>query len=396
MSLYSIPQLKVNSVNKKFRLYGIACSLYTAKARSYLRKQNIDFVEYGPNHPDYGKRIIPHIGRMIIPVIETPDGEIVQDGSDIIHYFETRKLAAVPAYPESSLKQAMSFLFELFGGEGLLRPAMHYRWDYDENNLQFLKSEFAALAPPGITAEQVFTFASANMRKAKQFFGVTDESKALIRSSYASFLSLFNAHLEKHPYLLGRQPSLGDYALMAPLYGHLYRDPEPSVIMRQVSPFVGRWVERMNTREEYWGDYVDTGSDSEKDEIPETLKALMRYIAAEYLPEISAHIDYTNLWLQERPDIEPGTNGLDDPKERIIGSREFDWRGITLKTAVMPYRFYLLQRLQDCYDDANGEERAQIEALFTETGLNTLLEMRTARRVERQNHLEVWGPLRQQ
>jgi glutathione S-transferase len=382
-------------MTSQYRLYGIAGSLYTAKVRSYLRKQNISFVEYGPNHSDYGKRIIPKTGRMIIPVIEAPDGEVVQDGSDIIHYFEAHKLSTISAYPEDGLKLAISFLFELFGGEGLLRPAMHFRWDYDEENLSYLKSEFAALAPPGFTAEQVFEFASGSMRKAKQFFGVTDESKALVVSSYTEFLALLEAHFEEYPYILGSQPGLGDYSLMGPLYAHLFRDPKPSAIMRQSAPLTARWVERVNSHEEYWGDYVNTGTDFDATDIPGTLKALMRYIADEYLPEILAHVDFANQWLAQHPDIEAGTNGLDNPAERVIGKAEFDWRGIALKTAVMPYRFYLLQRLQDCYDEANSEAREHIKALFTETGLNTLLEARTDRRVERNNHLEVWGPLRQ-
>ncbi|MFT6956090.1 MAG: glutathione S-transferase [Halieaceae bacterium] len=380
-------------MTEKYRLYGIACSLYAGKARSYLRKQNIDFVEYGPNHPDYGKRIIPKTGRMIIPVIEAPDGQVVQDGSDIIHYFESHKLSTIPAYPNDSLKLAISFLFELFGGEGLLRPAMHFRWDYEEN-LPYLKSEFAALAPSGFTAAQVFEFSSAKMRKAKRFFGVTEESEGLIISAYAEFLALMEGHLEQYPYLLGSQPSLGDYSLMAPLYGHLYRDPRPSAIMRQTAPLTARWVERMNTRQEYWGDYVNVDTHFDSTDTPDTLKALMRYIADEYLPEILAHIDYANQWLAQHPDLEAGTNGLDNPAERVIGQSEFNWRGIALKTAVMPYRFYLLQRLQDCHDEASSEARQNISALFAETGLSTLLEARTCRRVERKNHLEVWGKLR--
>jgi arsenate reductase-like glutaredoxin family protein len=32
-----------------YKLYGIPASLYTAKVRSYLRKQRIEFTEYGVN-----------------------------------------------------------------------------------------------------------------------------------------------------------------------------------------------------------------------------------------------------------------------------------------------------------------------------------------------------------
>jgi hypothetical protein len=380
-------------MSEQYKLYGVACSLYTAKARSYLRKQNIDFVELGPNHPSYRSDILPQIGRMIVPVIQAPDGQIVQDGSDIIDHFEKNNLATVSAYSDNKVMGAIGFLFELFGGEGLLRPAMHFRWDYDVENLSFLKSEFSPFGPSSAIAEQTFEFASGRMRQAKLFFGATVESKDLIIESYKEFLGLLEEHFTWHPYLLGAKASLGDYALMGPLYGHLYRDPAPAMIMRQNAPRVARWAESMNTSNEYWADHNNTDNVVYADTIPDTLKALMRFISEEYLPEIIAHVNYANKWLQQHADIEVGTNGMDKAAERVIGLCEFNWRGIDLTTAVMPYRFYLLQRLQDCYDEANSGEQRQLQQLFSETGLSGLLAMRTLRRVERNNHLEVWGPL---
>lgn len=381
-----------------YKLYGVACSLYTAKARSYLRKQGVKFIELPPSHPDYVNNIMPVIGRMIIPVIETPTGEVVQDSSDIIEYVEKHNTAKVSAYPQDVLMQAISFLFELFGSEGLLRPAMHYRWNFDDQNLDFLKSEFtpfAGIATNNQIINQVFKYASDRMRSAKSGFGVSEESIPLVENSYGEFLDLFSQHLKQYPYLLGGLPSLGDYALMGPLYAHLYRDPAPSMLMRQQAPAVARWVERTNSAEAYWGDHSeDQSSLINPLDIPATLKALMKYISEEYLPEIIAHVDFANHWLAMRPDLQEGTNGLEDPVKRFIGRCDFDWRGIKLKTTVMPYRFYLLQRLQDCYDQASDTDKRAIEALFEETGLLPMLKKRTDRRVERRAHVEVWGPLR--
>ena len=42
-------------------------------------------------------------------------------------------------------------------------------------------------------------------------------------------------------------PSVADFALMGPLFGHLARDPEPARIMKQLAPRVFRWTEAMNT-----------------------------------------------------------------------------------------------------------------------------------------------------
>lgn len=379
-----------------YQLYGIPASLYTAKVRSYLIKQQIPFVERAVGDPHYSEKIQPVVGRMIMPVVEGADGALVQDGADIIDYFEQRSETRYPALPGDAVLAAVSYLFELFGGEGLLRPAMHYRWNFDDSNLAFLKDDFLAGLFPSAdedTKTQVFDFASGRMRKAAASFGITPESKPLIESSYSEFLALLSEHLAGYPYLLGGAPTLGDYGLIAPLYAHLGRDPYPAALMRQQAPKVNRWVERMNMPQQL---AVEYGTLNESlfsgGVIPDTLKNLMRFVADEYLPEITAHVAFANQWLAERPELVAGTNGLDDAGRRFIGKAEFSWRGITLNTAVMPYRFYLLQRLHDCVEQAAVSEQQAITALFKETGLASILAIKTDRRVERVNYLEVWGP----
>jgi glutathione S-transferase len=381
-----------------YQLFGIPASLYTAKVRSYLIKQQIPFVERAVGDPHYSKQIQPVVGRMIKPVVEGADGAIVQDGADIIDYFEQRAEPRYPALPGDAVLAAVSYLFELFGGEGLLRPAMHYRWNFDDSNLAFLKDDFLAGLFPGAdedTKNQVFDFASGRMRKAASAFGITPDSIPLIESSYTEFLSLLSEHLTVYPYLLGGAPTLGDYGLIAPLYAHLGRDPYPAALMRQQAPKVNRWVERMNSPQQVAVEYGTLNEDLvSADDIPNTLKNLMRFIAAEYLPEITAHVAFANQWLAECPELEAGTNGFENPGRRFIGKSEFNWRGISLNTMVMPYRFYLLQRLQDGFEQAAISDQQAITALFNEAGLASILAIKTNRRVERVNNLEVWGPER--
>lgn len=389
-----------------YTLYGAPVSLYTGKARSYLRSQGIDFVEVLPGTDRYLNHVVPTVGRWIIPCMEAPDGTIVQDGADIIDYFdhgpgqEHRKHSV---YPQSPTLLAISHLFELFGGEGLLRPAMHYRWNFDEQNLAFLNSEFALVAPGAKHDEEAFIHNSGRMRKAAVSFGVTPESIPAIEASFAEWLDLFSAHLEDHPYLLGGHPTVGDYGLIAAMWAHLYRDPAPSTLIKQRAPRVGRWVERMTSNELYVHEYPDhDGSLIDDTALPETLLALMRYVSQEYLPEIAAHVDVANQWLAENPDIETGTNGLEHPGARGLkggrglvgaGSATFEWRGQELTTGVMPYRFWLMQRLHDDLAGANEAQQQQVRAVFGSAGLEPLLDLRTLRRVERDGHLEVWGPL---
>jgi len=57
----------------------------------------------------------------------------------------------------------------------------------------------------------------------------------------------------------------------------------------------------------------------------------------------------------------------------------------------MPYRFWMLQRIQDAFAAVSPEGQARIRAILDGAGLGDMLSLRTNRRVERRNHLEVWA-----
>lgn len=387
----------------KHILYGMAGSLYTGKVRAYLRQQGIAFVERGAGNPHFRDEVLPVIGRFIMPVVQTPQGEIIQDGTVILDHFEAGENKKRSILPQCSVLRSIAYLFELFGGEGLLRPAMHYRWNFDDDNLDFLKSAFQDVFPPGLTeeeAEQAFLKASGSMRQAAVSFGVVPQTFEIIESNYRDFLVRFNQHLAESPFLLGGYATVGDYGLFNALYAHLARDPHPAILMKKLAPRVYKWVERMNGPEEFQDHTVNwQGSDLFcHDRLPESLLDMMRYVCDEYLPEITAHLEFTNSWLaaQNDEDVEPGTPcalslSASERTKRFIGRARFDYRGLEIETMVLPYRFFLLQRLQDCFAQASTNDQDKIRKIFRQTGLESLLDMRTHRRVERKDHLEVWG-----
>ncbi|MBK7284218.1 MAG: glutathione S-transferase N-terminal domain-containing protein [Sphingomonadales bacterium] len=71
-----------------YTLWGAANSLYTGKARSYLIKKGLPFRERYPSDPEFGNRILPAVGQFVVPVLESDNGEIVQDSGDIIDFLE--------------------------------------------------------------------------------------------------------------------------------------------------------------------------------------------------------------------------------------------------------------------------------------------------------------------
>ena len=68
------------------------------------------------------------------------------------------------------------------------------------------------------------------------------------------------------------------------------------------------------------------------------------------------------------------------------------WRGHDIQVAVMPYRLFMLQRVQDAAARLEAEASQQWHALLARTGLAPLMDLRCRRRVRRQGHFEVWGP----
>ena len=63
----------------KHILWGGATSGYSAKLRAYLIKKDIDYVELHPSHPHFKEVILPKIGHFTLPVLETPEVNIVAD-----------------------------------------------------------------------------------------------------------------------------------------------------------------------------------------------------------------------------------------------------------------------------------------------------------------------------
>jgi len=379
--------------------YAMPGSLYSGKARSYLRKHRIEYVERAPGDPRYTDEVVPAIGRWIIPVLQTPDGTLVQDTVDIIDHLDAGVAPDRSAYPSTPVQRAVAHLLELFGGEGLLRAAMHYRWDFDDTNVPFLRKDFSAslvLGGDDHTRDGVFAFTSDRMRSATAAFGVTDELMPAIERSYEQFLALFDAHLAGSPYLLGGRPTIADFGFMGPLFAHLARDPQPSTLMKQQAQRVWRWVERMNAPVLDAGEYGDVSEGLFADDaVPDTLRALLVYIGEEYLEEAVAQVAAVDGWLAEHPDVADGEVVLGKPNRRFSGTTTFSWRGKPMTVAVVPYRLYLVKRLQDAVAAADPAGQAAIREVFAEAGLDPLLDIRPRRWVERGDNHEVWGPLQE-
>ncbi len=366
-------------------LYGVPISLYTGRARSYLIKAGLAYEEKTHTSKHFFDNVLPKAGgRRSMPTIEFEDGRVIRDSVAIVDHFEADR--GNPHTPTTPRQRIVSRLIDAIASEGLLRPAMHYRWNFPEQD-GYIRFHFRAMTPYHAPPEMRGDARADVMRnEATPNLGVTPRTIPKVESLYFDVLLALDAHFSEHPYLLGGRPCVGDFGLIGPMYGHLSRDPAPRDIMQRHALRVARWVERMNRPDRDAGEFPDSeDAFLGDDEIPETLIAVLRQLARDYVPETRAVANCVNSWLQTNA-VAPGA-----VCERNTGGKAvFEVEGITFEAAAQPFRFYVLKRVQDEYDALTGANRDSVDALLTRCNLRDVLDIRLTRDIGRANNLEVW------
>ena len=375
-------------MSKTHRLYAITHSLYSGRARSYLIKHQIPFQEFSTGHESFKTEVLPKGKLATIPTLVTPEGEVIRDGAAIIEHFEAAN--GRPSLPAGPKQRIISALFDVIGTDGLLRPAMHYRWNFPEDNLAFVRYHFLHSQRDTPERSEKTEAMMNRMRHAAMIFGVTEQTQAVVESLYLDYLEALNTHFEQYPYLLGWRPSIGDFGLIAPMYAHLGRDPHPAKLMQQRAVSVHRWVERMNRYDQDVPEFFNAGTDFvEDDVVPKSLMAVLRVLAEDFVPETLAAADAINGWLADNKP-EAGTPAV-GRLAQAPGTATFDLRGETIQALAQPHRFYLLQRVQDDYASLSEAEKVGVDAVLGESDMASILHASLGRRIERKDNLEVWA-----
>ncbi len=368
-------------------LYAITHSLYSGRARSYLIKHQIPFRELSTGHESFKAEVLPKAKLPTIPTLVTPKGEVIRDGAAIIEHFEA--INGRPCRPAGPCQRIISALFDVIGTDGLLRPAMHYRWNFPEDNLAFVRYHFLHSQRVMPEREDKTEAMMNRMRHAAMIFGVTEQSREVVEALYLEYLDALDAHFEHYPYLLGWRPCIGDFGLLAPMYAHLGRDPHPARLMQQRATRVYRWVERMNRADQDAPEFFNAGTDFlAEDKVPDTLVNVLRVLAEDFVPETLAAAELINNWLAENPP-EAGSPAV-GRLAQALGTAQFTLRGEAVSALAQPYRFYLLQRVQDAYSALEPDEKVSVEGMLESCGMTDILAAKLHRRIERVDNLEVW------
>jgi glutathione S-transferase len=374
--------------NGTVMLYGAPASYYTGKVRSYLRKNAIPFEERFPSHPHYREAIYPAVQNHRIPAVEFSDGAKVQDSTLILDECE-RRFPAVPR-PEGALRVVELFV-EAYADRALIKAAMHYRWNFPDDNRVFIHGEFGraiAFAQGPDAWVQMGKMFAERMNAYLPPLGIAPETVPAIEASYLKFLDALSAHFREHPFVLGGAPSRADYGLMGPLYAHLCRDPYPLRLMQRKAPLVMRWVERMNAPERHAPEHPDRPAEFFKaNEIPPTLTAVLRHAVGEYLPELEATARAFDQWLAKHPDAGRGSTisakGEDQPS---LGPIEYPFENVTMRQMSAAHTLWMIQHALDAYRASPKNTQDQARMIFDAAGGAGVLDLRLARRLTRINN----------
>lgn len=329
-----------------YTLYGADISYYTGKVRAFLRWKDLPFVEVLATGDIYRRVIVPRIGFAVIPVLETPEGDTLQDSTDIIDALDHRH-GGPSVLPTGPVQRLASSLLELYGDEWLLIPAMHYRWHH---NRDWALRAFGALNAPDATPEEQLelgTRRAAPFAQAAVLLGGAPHMHAAIERSYEGLLAELDRHFAEHPYLLGGRPSIGDFGLYGPLYAHQYRDPASGALMRRLAPHVVAWVERMQQPPTPGsGDFLPG------DSLPSTLLPVLRRMMREQMPVLEDTVRRLDAWLAEHPG---------EPIPRAIGLNGFTLENQRGERIVRPYALWMLQRTRDIYRTLEPADRTRAD-----------------------------------
>jgi glutathione S-transferase len=383
------------TIEGTYILWGSPHSYYTGKIRSYLIKKGLPYREEFSFHPQFKARILPAVRLVVVPILETPQGRILQDTTDMIEHLEAKHPQPL-MIPELPVQKAVAWLLGAFGSEGLLAPGMHYRWSYRAEQENFLCAEFGRLLWGGPDREARFATARQTMQYFNSFLpilGVTPQTIPAVEAAYCELLDALDDHFLHYPYLLGGRPSIADFGLMAPMFAHLARDPVPATLMKNRAPNVYRWTERMNLANIRDGEFPDCPETYPPDDgIPQTLEPVLRLVFQDWGAQLLADAATYDAWIAGSPTMPAGTMVSSSGERRVhasLGPVQYQWRGCTVQRTSAPHGLWHFDKAAAFARALTGEARSRFDALVHRTGGDSVMAIRPARPMMRKDYVLV-------
>ena len=360
-------------MKNQYVLHGWHLSFFSGKLRAYMRYKGLDFEDKPVNAYDLTVRIPKKTGAVVMPVLQTNQGEWLQDTTVTIDTLEQRHPtpSVVPATP---VQRVAALLIETWADEWWVPIAMHYRWSFPENYPLFERDAGKALLPiaPNVVRKRLVKNAIAGkMRSYLPGVGVVQEQFDLMERWTKQILDLLELHFAEHDYLFGGQASVADFALVGPMYGHLNRDPAPKRELLDPRPKLQAWVDRV-----HGGDKAK-GALLADDQIPETLRQVLAAIFNEFLPMVTEIAKQLSRYVENNGG-QPG-----DKIPRTLAEITFPMADGRFTRSAMPYTLWMVQRIQSQVAEWPASDQASVNQWLATMGQPNLQAINLGPKLER-------------
>uniref|UniRef100_UPI0028AA6799 glutathione S-transferase C-terminal domain-containing protein n=1 Tax=Aquidulcibacter sp. TaxID=2052990 RepID=UPI0028AA6799 len=190
--------------------------------------------------------------------------------------------------PTTTTGTFLSLLVEDAFDEWLWRPALYYRWAFEED-ARLMGRQIARTLMRDLPAPlwlRSFWITQRQKREYLKADGVTRENGPALERHYLSLLDTLEPVFASRPYLFGDRPCEADFGLFGPMFRHFSHDPTPAAILRQRAPNVMVWIARL------WATTPDILANHDRvADPPGDLDPLLRCIGADYLPYLEANLE---------------------------------------------------------------------------------------------------------
>lgn len=340
-----------------YRIWQAQASPYSHKVMTYMNYKGIPYKRITTDAGALSGKITELVGQSIIPVLLTPQDQVMQDSTPILEHFEA-SFQDKPAIPEDPRLAMLMWLIEEFADEYMPRIAMHTRWGNDQNigTASHKIARDLTFGNPSLTTGQLAPMIAGRQAGFNKHLGLEgDHVKANMDQQILDLLAILEQHFLHYQFLLGFKPSLADFSLYGPLKVHLYEDPQSNEIMERNAPRTCRWLRTImdfgDTRgcagQTEFGDWIDLDSG-----VPESLEQLLCFIARTYIPFAKAC----------------AMAGKDRNK-----SFTATVDGIEASFSVHQYRVWSFEQLQLKFLNLQDNDKQFIENVFAATGIQPTL-----------------------
>ena len=335
------------------KMVGAPGSPYTRKMRALLRYRRIPYQLIIRNSREDVNLPQPKVGlipQFILPDEANPDRLVAEvDSTPLIRRFE-RAFSGRQAVPSDPVIAFLDYLLEDYADEWLTKAMFHYRWAYraDIDKAAAVLPLWSRVDVPDAKVAPISKMIAERQIGRLYVVGSNETTGPVIEDSYRRFLRLFDAHLQRLPFLLGSRPSASDFGTLGQLTQLAAFDPTPSAVTVEEAPRVLAWVEVMEDLsglEPAESDWIT------RDAVPETLIALLAEAGRVYAPFLLANAEA----------IARGS----DTVECTIAEQPWVQKPF-------PYQAKCLERLREERSALVDADRAAVDGVLAGSGLETL------------------------